>query len=351
MGEAARHMANMISCLDYPWCIYDFEEGNYSRKLDNKWEEKIESQIKYDTLILNINADQIGAVKKHLSDEIWNNTYKIGVWFWELQEFPDEWLDAFNMVDEVWAPTRFIENSLKQKATCPVIYMPLEMSLDKPQKIERNEFGLPENTFLFLNMYDTLSMASRKNPEAAIVAFKKAFMPDDLTVGLVIKINNSQMAKEKEALEMLKGEYSNIYFIADTLTREKVNSLLMCCDVAVSLHRSEGLGLLCQEAMYFGKPVIATNWSGNVDFMNKDNSCLVDYSLKEIGEDIGPYKAYQKWAEADIDMAVEYMKRLKGDTEYYKRISQNAAHDIEKMYNVDKRAVGLKTRLEQIAQI
>lgn len=348
VGEAMRHLVKTVDRTGFPWSIYDFEVGNLSRQQDHTWDYKIVESFDYKILILNINADQIPVVKAHLPENVWNECYKIGVWFWELPEFPDEWISSFEMLDEVWAPTHFIESALLPKAKCPVYYMPLEMTLDLPDNPDRGVLGLPENTFLFLNMYDTLSIASRKNPEAAITAFKKAFEPDDLSVGLVIKINNSSYAQEKDMLEQLQGAYKNIYFITQTLSRKEVNNLIMSCDVAVSLHRSEGLGLLCQEAMYIGKPVIATGWSGNTDFMNSDNSCLVNYNLVEIGQDIGPYKAAQKWAEADVQQATEYMRKLKSDKSFYTRIAGNAKRYIAEYYSTEYCAEKFQERLSMI---
>ncbi|GJM83642.1 hypothetical protein HMSSN139_61380 [Paenibacillus sp. HMSSN-139] len=144
-------------------------------------------------------------------------------------------------------------------------------------------------------MYDVKSYQERKNPEAAINAFKAAFQPDDTNVGLVIKVNcYKSTLNDLEALDVLIANYKNIYLIKETISRNDVNALLGITDCFVSLHRSEGFGLGLAEAMYLGKPVIGTNWSSNTDFMNNKNSCLVDYELIQVGRDQGPYKAYQK---------------------------------------------------------
>jgi len=198
-------------------------------------------------------------------------------------------------------------------------------------------------------MYDSLSFQSRKNPKAVIASFKQAFNENDLSVGLVVKVNNAKMLEnEINELEKLKGNYINIYFITDTLSRIEINGLISCCDVAVSLHRSEGLGLLCQEAMYFGKPVIATNWSGNVDFMDNETACMVDYSLVPIGNDIGPYKANQRWAEADVSHASMYMCKLKEDKEFYHKIGGNAQKYIQSYYSAKHCSKRMKDRIEFI---
>ena len=351
VGEACRHTAECIEKIGIDWSIYDYEVGNICRKEDRRWQKKISEEIMYNVSIFNINADQMYVAKEHLPREAWNG-YKIGIWYWELQEFPDEWLSALDLVDEIWAPTRFIADSISMKARCPVIYMPPSIVLEESVKAERKEFKLPESAFLFLTMYDSLSFQSRKNPQAVIKAFREAFNASDKDVGLVIKINNASMTKEEiDGLAELKGNYDNIYIITDILSREKINELINTCDVAISLHRSEGLGLLCQEAMYFGKPVIATNWSGNIDFMNNDIACMVDYELKQIGCDIGPYKAHQLWAEADYVQAANYMKKLFSNREYYNSLSIKAKKSIRENFSPERCARRMKQRLEYIYSV
>ena len=90
--------------------------------------------------------------------------------------------------------------------------------------------------------------------------------------------------------------------------REKMLKLINSCDSVVSLHRAEGFGLHLAEAMAFGKLVIATNWSGNVDFMNSENSFPVNYDLVEIQEDHKHYKKGYHWANPCCDHAVAQMQ-------------------------------------------
>lgn len=351
IGETCRMTARCLEYSGMKWQAYDYEVGNISRQNERSWDEKIADHIDYKVSVFCINADQMNTAKENTPKEAWAG-YKIGIWFWELMEFPDQWCGAFKLIDEIWAPTHFIEEALSKKATCPVIYMPLGIEFENEKRqYERSYFGLPSDCFLFLNMFDSLSFQSRKNPKAAIDAFQKAFSPDDSTVGMVIKINNqSPDSQEMRDLRELKGNYENIYFIAKTFSREEINGLIRVCDVAVSLHKSEGLGLLCQEAMYFGKPVIATNWSGNTDFMNKENSCLVGYKLEQIGEDVGPYQFWQRWAQADVVEAAAYMGRLKEDQEYYSRIAKRAYLTMKEEYSPAVCGLKMKRRIEEVLE-
>lgn len=289
LGEAVRLTANCLTDADVNWVGIDFEIGNSSRKKDTTYKDKIEDYIKYNISILNVNADQFPVLKNNTPKELWD-TYKIAIWYWELPEFPWEWMRAFIDVDEIWAPTKFIYDCLKKCSPCPVFYMPpgIYRKTVDTKIYTRAYFGLPEKAFLFFNMFDVYSFSERKNPEAAVKAFQQSFSASDMSVGLVLKLNNSGYNdKDSERLRKLIKNYKNIYIIAETLPRDAVNGLIDICDAAVSLHRSEGLGLLCEEAMFYGKPVIATGWSGNMDFMTKDTACLVDYKLIPVGEDTG----------------------------------------------------------------
>lgn len=349
IGQSARLTAKSLSTVsNLQWSGYNYCIGNHARQEDNSI-SNISDSIVYSVSLICINAADFPRALTNLPLSVLG-TYRIGMWYWELESFPDEWNNTFDLVDELWAPTHFIEDCLKKKARCPVVYMPPCITLDPVSAgINRSFFSLPTNAFLFISMYDHYSIAQRKNPQAAILAFQKAFAPNDSKVGLVLKVNNiSASDAEISNLEKLVGNYQNIYLIVNTLKREEVIALINCCDVAVSLHRSEGLGLLCQEAMFLGKPVIATGWSGNMDFMNEDNSCLVKYDFVTIDKDYYPYKKGQRWAEADIFDASEKMIRLFQDREYYNRIALAGQKTMIENYSPDVCGERMAQRLNLI---
>ena len=157
-----------------------------------------------------------------------------------------------------------------------------------PPGMDREHFGLAPDKFLFLTAFDVLSVPERKNPLAVIRAFEKAFGPDS-GCQLIVKVNNAHA--RTEYVEMLRNACGNssIRILDSTLRREEMDALTNCADCIVSLHRSEGFGLLMAEAMFLGKPVIATNYSGNTDFTRPDNSLLVDYRMIPVGVGCAPY--------------------------------------------------------------
>ena len=87
-----------------------------------------------------------------------------------------------------------------------------------------------------------------------------------------------------------------------------MNALFASIDSYVALHRSEGLGLGMAQAMYLGKPVIGTGYSGNLEFMNSENSLLVNYTMTELEEDSGPYERGTHWAAPDVEHAATLMR-------------------------------------------
>ena len=192
--------------------------------------------------------------------------------------------------------------------------------------------------FLFLMMYDRTSMTERKNPEAVIQAYKKAFTRQD-KAGLVIKINNCTH-EEINVLKKSLEDYPNVFFISQIMDRSHVNSLIRCVDAVVSLHRAEGFGLVLAEAMMLGTPTIATNWSSNTEFMTSDTSCLVDCQLVELKKDLGLFKKGNRWAEPDVEQAADYMRCLYHDPKYAHEMAERAKAYIEERLSM-KQIVGI----------
>jgi len=188
---------------------------------------------------------------------------------------------------------------------------------------------------------------SRKNPQGVINAYEQAISEDEEDVGLVVKINNAQQS-EIDELKMALSSCSNVFIISDVLDKEQVNALISCVDVYISLHRSEGFGLVPMEAMFLETPVIATNWSANTEFMNNDVACMVDYTFVNITEDSGPYKAGNRWAEPNISHAAEYIKKLSIDGQLRRQLAERAKVHIVEHFAPDKAAVMINSRIEEI---
>jgi glycosyltransferase involved in cell wall biosynthesis len=350
IGEAARRSVNAFDVAQIPYSIVNYEKGiQKSIQTEVLPSAFYLNKFVYNINIIHLNPPELPFLFAKFGSKNLANRYTIGVWYWELSNMPDAWLSSFDLVDEVWVASQFVFDAVASRATVPVIKIPPCINVQYNPFLQRKDFSLPSNAFLFLCAYDVMSIQERKNPLGAVYAFKSAFDKNDLSVGLVIKVNNAiQDQQEIEHLHASIENYSNCYIINDTFEKTKMNSLINLCDVYVSLHRSEGFGLLPAEAMSLGKPVIMTKWSGNLELMTDENSCGVDYHLIQIEENQGPYLTGQYWAEPDIEHAASYMKKLFLDSDYYKDISRHANIYIKKHFSPQIVGELISSRLRDI---
>jgi glycosyltransferase involved in cell wall biosynthesis len=196
-----------------------------------------------------------------------------------------------------------------------------------PQKLGRTAFGLSEGEFVFLMQFDFNSVAFRKNPEGAIRSFQIAF-PDSEPVKLVVKTINGDCHPSRMRLLRELADDPRIVFFDETFDDQRRYDLLAAANCYVSLHRAEGFGLSMAESMAYGKPVIATGWSGNIEFMDVSNSCLIPFHLEALANERSPYPAGTIWAEPDLDVASTVMRRLFFDQKWAAAIGAKAKHDI-----------------------
>ncbi len=316
--------------------------GLESRLIDVDAPDGIAQRAIGRTSIYHVNADQIPIVHDELRPLFDASSYNIGCWHWELPELPDAWIASANPLDEIWAPSAFIQSAISHKVTIPVVHMPHGVAVTDIEPCSPEELGVPRGRFTFLFMFDLDSVVQRKNPLAAIEAFRRAF-PDTSSTALLIKAGRAERNRDDYAeLEQRLRGIPGVYLSDRMLPRARVNGLIAACDGVVSLHRSEGFGLILAEAMDLGKPVIATGWSGNMDFMNSANSCPVGYELVTLDCTYRAYDAGQQWAEPDVDHAAHLMKRVVEDAEFRTQIGERARRTIRSQFSPE--AAGLRYR-------
>ena len=348
LGQSFRLIERVVERLKVPYII--FEWGKYTpNKVDTaQYQKKMVQNLCYGINIWHVNPAEFPKVYKDMTQTAFDGKYNIAFWLWELEDFPDEWVPCTNLLDEIWTPSEFISKSLRKKIHKPVYTIPYCVTAKADtEKYGRDYFGLPKETFLFLMMYDVYSIQERKNPEGVIRAFKEAFPPDRMDVGLVIKINSADRVSLQK-IRQKAGQYTNVYLIQDNLEKMQVNSLIADCNVLVSLHRAEGFGLTMAEAMLNHIPVIATDWSANTEFMNPDTACMVGYELVTLEKNLPPYKKGNHWAEPDIAEAAVYMKRLAEDPVYYKKMSENGYAYVQNKLGMENVCEKMMERLQDI---
>jgi glycosyltransferase involved in cell wall biosynthesis len=322
VGESVRLCAQAALASGLRFSLHNVATEMDTERLDSRWIPHFGEDNRHAVNVFHVNADQIQVVRDTLGASFFANRYNIGVWHWELPTFPDRLFSAFDLVDEIWAPSRFIQDAIAARSPRPVVKIPHAIRFEGRRQATRAEFALPSDDLLFLMMYDVRSFQQRKNPEGAIEAFQKAFAgARDVT--LVVKVNNSRHHPQglERLKEVLRG-VSNVRILDVTMDRQMTYDLQSVCDCMVSLHRAEGFGLVLAEAMFLGKPVIATGWSGNMEFMRPDNSCPVEFRLVALDRDIGPYERGQIWAEPDLDHAADLMKKIAVETSWRQKIGE-----------------------------
>ena len=347
LGESCRLVASSLQRTGIDFTIFNYELISAMSFNDASWDHKISNTAPYNINLLHIQPYELPLAYSRLGREIWDKRYNIVFWLWELERFPAQWENALSLADEIWTPSEFASNSIRAVTSKPVFTMPYGMSPPNRGEYGRAHFKLPVDKFLFLCLYDSNSYSERKNPAAAIAAYRYAFSKDEENVGLIIKLNNPQKAD----IQMIQSELSglrNIYFMTDVLEKTQVNALIACADAYVSLHRSEGFGLVPAEAMLLGTPVIATNWSANTEFMDADTACMVEYSFVTIEKDQGPYEAGNRWADPDIEQAAGYMRMLYEDRESGSRIADKAKAHITEKLSPKRAAELISNRINEI---
>jgi glycosyltransferase involved in cell wall biosynthesis len=283
--------------------------------------------------VICINADMLPGFAGEVGDDFFVGRYSIGLWFWEVASFPERLAPAFSLVEEVWAPTAHIAAALEPLATVPIstIRMPVQPPPLAP--LSRADLGLAEDGFQFLFSFDFLSVFRRKNPVAVAEAFALAFAPGE-GARLVLKCINAEHDPQGHAqLRAAAAAHPDIEIVDRYFSAAEKNSLTALCDCYVSLHRAEGFGLGMAEAMYYGKPVIATGYSGNLDFMTPRNGLLVDHDLVAIGDGAGPYPAEGEWANPSVEHAASLMRQVFDDRDGARALGARAARDIRRSHS------------------
>ena len=350
LGEALRNTALALEEAQIPFLVRKIDVQLLNRQENRSLDPYVRDYCTYGINMIGINPDLLYRIPGWLGYDEWARRYNIGYWFWELPNFPVEWRYAEYLVDEVWVNTDFVAKAVAQRFA-KVVKIPFAVGFEDPSpRFNRQYFGLPESGFIFLFSYDFNSSSARKNPQAVIEAFKRAFPDRDTPVCLVVKSINGE--QNPEALSKLKAALCDdprIAFVDDYLSTEEMRGLLNTADAYVSLHRSEGLGLGMAESMYLGKPVIATAYSGNMEFMTADNACLVPYTLVPVQQGEYPYNSGQVWADPDVAAAAAWMVRLVYEPTVGREIGVRAADHVRRFHSRDAMGAAIKERIAQIS--
>ncbi len=303
-----------------------------------------------------INGDEVEPVFAQLGTRRVPSRYSIIIPQWELSRFPEPWARQLERFDEVWAPSAFIRDAVAPTVCRPVSVIPGSTGVTLERFLGRRYFGIPESVYAFLFAFDLRSYHQRKNPMAVLDAFAQVVRARPAH-GLVLVVKVAGADVRPDIADTLRKHLSErttnlglgrVIVIDRELTDTETKNLVRCCDCFVSLHRSEGFGRFLAEAMLLGRPVIATAYSGNMDFMNRDVSCLVDSRPVPVGDGEYPFWNDQVWAEPDVGEAVAWMVRFVDDPAWGRSLGERASRHIRSRFSY--RAVGLRYR-ERLREI
>lgn len=279
------------------------------------------SCVRPDVDLVHTNPNILASNPELLEREPLSAPLRIGYWAWELEQFPAGWEHFFADYQEIWCPSSFTAQSLAQRSPVPVIALPhlpdwshLQARAVKRRASRQQQTQRP---FTFLTLFDFWSTPERKNPAGVITAFQKAFpfsTVNTAPVQLLVKASSAeQFPEQAAALKALSSGDPRIRWIEQLLPQEQLDALYEQADALVSLHRAEGFGLTLADAMALGIPVIATGYSGNLDFMPAGSVELIPWKPQVIERTHGDYVAGAVWAEPDLEAAAAAMQKLAFD--------------------------------------
>jgi glycosyltransferase involved in cell wall biosynthesis len=333
IGEAARAFSQALRQTGADVVDWDISARfGHETRLDGP--ASADPPAEASSLVIFLNPHELVQLVAMTGGRPFRERFCVGAWAWELERAPKSWSVALRYVDEVWAPSRFVAHAVAAEAPAefPIRVLPHPVQAWGAQP-DRAAFDLPEDRVVVLLAFDVRSGFTRKNPVAAVRAFRQARALAGAQAGsvdalLVCKVTGVDGAPALvEALRTEIGADPDVRLMTDWLTSGQMRSLIASADIVLSLHRSEGFGLLPAQAMAKGKAVVATGWSANLDYMAPDNAALVDYTLVPVEDPQGLYRG-GRWAEAEVSDAAAKLAALIADAPARRAMGEKAAADI-----------------------
>jgi hypothetical protein len=344
VGEQMRsHISALLAVGAEPRVVDTFkfasrEDPNHIRLIRDR---EVSPRAVTSIRIFHINGDEVETAIAALEQDgfDFSDGYNVIVPAWELPIYPAKWAALLRRFDAVWALSSFIHSGLLASGLKST-YVGQSAEVGKQAFLPRAYFGIRESAFVLLHFFDTTSFAARKNPLAVIELYKnlRAKWPYG-DFQLVLKVKEGEITNPAWE-ERLRLAAPDALILGERLTGQATLSLLSCADCYVSLHRAEGFGRGLAESMYLGRLALATGWSGNLDFMNGENSLMVPYELKSVPIGEYPFGDGQVWAEPDLSSAAALVGRAMSDSVWARKIAKRGQADVQLVFS--HRSVGLR---------
>ena len=350
LGETIR--SDVLAARDarVPFAIYPFNLDIETRLVGPFLAEHYDVSHRFGVNVIEVAADRVPNVFRNVDHRITSDSYNILRTFWELPRAPAEWRSMLKGIDEIWAPNAFCAAAFADVFPRTITIMPPSIDTDLGPFEGRAAFDMDLDRFYFLFTFDYFSSPHRKNPEAVLRAFQRAFPNRADRVALVMKsIGNDQYFPGSRAvLQQAAHSDSRVIFLEQSLRRIDILNLIHSSDAYVSLHRAEGFGLGMAEAMSFGRPVIGTDFSGNTDFLTPKSGFPISYALRPVEHHEYHWAAGQSWAEPDINEAALVMRWIVDNPHAAQHRAQKGQALIRTKYHPSVVGQAIRHRIEKI---
>lgn len=353
LGEGARATARALEAagVHVQWCDLPLASHANSEPIPPEAGRRLPAAI--DLIHTNPNVlRQTDGLQSRLQLE---SPLRLGFWAWELEAFPHGWERGFAGLDQIWCPSSFTATSLGQRSPVPVTPLPHLLNwarADRLHGLRQSAATRRKQPFTCLFAFDFWSTVGRKNPEGVITAFQQAFPRRRLPwqpgreARLLLKLASSDQFPEATArLQERVVDDPRIRLITGHLPAEAFDTLYAQTDVLLSLHRAEGFGLSLAEAMAAGIPVVATGYSGNLDFMPPGTAVLIPYERVPIRRSEGDYRAGWHWAEPDLDAAARRLRDLAADAAAAAALGRRGRRAVQEILSPQRLAATVQQRL------
>lgn len=325
VGEAARLLAGSLELAGFHVARVALDAPG--SRAGHRQYAKTSSLLQYRNTLCSVNADQTAAALSRYRITESTGGKRIGLWFWEVNRFPAKMASSFKLLDEVWTASRYTQMTLQAYTDSPIRIFPLPVDIPTaPTRHTWSTLSLPVHGEVFVCVHDFHSVARRKNAAGAIAAYCEATAKSDGTTLLVKSINGDQHGGDLAALRAVARSRPDVVIIDGYVSSGALRAIVQLASGLVSLHRAEGFGLNLAHAMLLGTPVVATAFSGNMDFMDDDSGYLVPYELTEVGVGADPYPSDATWAEPDLSAAAKAIRRILDNPVEARAVADRARH-------------------------
>ncbi|MBV9758506.1 MAG: glycosyltransferase [Alphaproteobacteria bacterium] len=312
LGEDVRMLSLALDAAGIDHVVLDVPTLAQTRSADRSVAKRVFGRLRFPVTIFCLSPFDTADFYTRGRNDLFSAEYNIGYWPWELPEMPRFWHDAYGLVDEVWANSRYTAAAFQRSSPVPVHVLPPCVEIPDAAAIHGSARRLRQSRngrFQFLYPFDRNSYLARKNPAAAMDAFRRAFPSGERSVELLLRINGEQgNDRDVGLLRSHALDDKRIVVHEGTLPKAAALAVLAAADCLVSPHRAEGFGRNIAEAILLQVPVLATGFGGCIDFLRSEEA--IDWRPVPVGEEDYPHAAGQWWADPDTDHLARRMREI-----------------------------------------